>query len=267
MPTPRTPQLSVQLYSVRDALKADEDGTLARLAATGLRNVEVFDFVKRPKELADALARHGLGARTGHAGIAAPGQERDALERTFAAARTLGLETVYEPMVPASRWADAEQIARTADLLAEAASVAADHGLRVGYHNHSQEFTPTIDGVSAYEWFAARLDDTVDLELDVYWASAGGNDVVALLERLGTRVTALHIKDGAVIDDPFTSGAPFDHALTRQVPAGQGEIPVDAALAAAPNAAYAIVEFDTYAGDIFEGIAGSVAHLNAKGIA
>ncbi|MFD8571116.1 sugar phosphate isomerase/epimerase family protein [Streptomyces sp. NPDC059639] len=261
-----TPQLSLQLYSVRDALRADEDGTLARLAATGLRNVEVFDFVNRPEELAEALGRHGLTARTGHAGIAAPDQGRDALERTFAAAKTLGLETVYEPMVHADRWADAEHITQTAKLLNDAATIAADHGLRVGYHNHSQEFTPTVDGLSAYEWFVARLDDTVDLELDVYWASAGGNDAVALLGRLGDRVTALHIKDGAVIDDPFTTGAPFDIAQTRQVSAGQGEIPVDAALAAAPNAAYAIVEFDTYAGDIFEGIAGSVAHLREKGI-
>ncbi|MFJ4716489.1 sugar phosphate isomerase/epimerase family protein [Streptomyces sp. NPDC088785] len=259
------PQLSLQLYSVRDALRADEDGTLARLAATGLRNVEVFDFVDRPRELADALARHGLAARTGHAGIAAPGQGREALERTFAAARTLGLETVYEPMVHADRWADAERIQQTATLLNDAAVIAADHGLRVGYHNHSQEFTPTVDGLSAYEWFVARLDDAVGLELDVYWASAGGNDPVALLGRLGDRVTALHIKDGAVVDDPFTSGAPFDIALTRQVPAGRGEIAVDAALAAAPNAAYAIVEFDAYAGDIFEGIAGSIAHLRAQG--
>ncbi|MEU6841168.1 TIM barrel protein [Streptomyces sp. NPDC046716] len=261
-----TPQLSLQLYSVRDALKADEDGTLARLAATGLRNVEVFDFVDRPQELADALAGHGLRARTGHAGLAAPDQGRDALERTFAAARILGLETVYEPMVAASRWADAEGIDRTATLLNEAATIAADHGLRVGYHNHSQEFTPTVDGLSAYEYFVSRLADPVELELDVYWASAGGHDAVALLGRLGDRVTALHIKDGAVIDDPFTTGDPFDIAQTRQVSAGQGEIPVDAALAAAPNAAYAIVEFDTYAGDIFEGIAGSVAHLREKGI-
>ncbi|MER5946748.1 sugar phosphate isomerase/epimerase [Streptomyces sp. NPDC001904] len=261
-----TPQLSLQLYSVRDALKADEDGTLARLAATGLRNVEVFDFVTRPGELADALGRHGLTARTGHAALAAPGQGRDALERTFAAARTLGLETVYEPMVHADRWADAEAIEQTAKQLNDAAAIAADHGLRVGYHNHSQEFTPAVEGRTAYEWFVSRLDDTVELELDVYWASAGGHDAVALLGRLGDRVTALHIKDGAVIDDPFTSGDPFDIALTRQVPAGQGEIPLDAALATAPNAAYAIVEFDTYAGDIFEGIAGSVAHLREKGI-
>ncbi|MCX4850303.1 sugar phosphate isomerase/epimerase [Streptomyces sp. NBC_00893] len=263
MPTSR---LSLQLYSVRDALHADEDGTLARLAEIGLRNVEVFDFVHRPRELADALARHGLAARTGHAAIASPGQTPDTLRRTFDAAQVLGLETVFEPMVPAARWAEALEIDRTASLLNEAAAVAAGHGLRIGYHNHAQEFTPTIDGMNAYDRFVERLDAEVGLEVDVYWASAGGKDAVGLLRRLGPRVRALHIKDGAVIDDPHTSGAPFDVALTRQVPAGQGEIPLAAALAAAPDTAWAVVEFDHYAGDMFEGVAGSVAYLNEKGI-
>jgi hypothetical protein len=38
------------------------------------------------------------------------------------------------------------------------------------------------------------------------------------------------------------------------------------ALAAAPDTAWAVVEFDHYAGDMFEGVAGSVAYLNEKGI-
>ncbi|MFE6667419.1 sugar phosphate isomerase/epimerase family protein [Streptomyces sp. NPDC057697] len=259
-------RLSLQLYSLRDQLRTDEEGTLARLGELGLCNIEVFDFVDRPQELADALARHGLTARTGHAALAAPDRTPDMLRRTFDAAQMLGLETVFEPMVPAARWAEAREIDRTASLLNEAASLAADHGLRVGYHNHAQEFTPTIDGVNAYDRFVRRLDAEVGLEVDIYWASAGGRDVVGLLRRLGSRVRALHIKDGAVIDDPHTSGAPFDIALTRQVPAGQGEIPVDAALAVAPGTAWVIVEFDHYAGDMFEGVAGSVAYLHKKGI-
>ncbi|MFD8717686.1 sugar phosphate isomerase/epimerase family protein [Streptomyces sp. NPDC059629] len=262
-----TPQMSVQLYSVRQALEADEDATLARLAALGLSNVEAFDFVHRADELADALSRHGLSARTGHAGfLTADGASAAALDETFRAARRLGVEILFDPFVPASRWADEEQITRTATLLNQAAERAADHGLRVGYHNHSQEFVHTVAGVNAFDCFAGLLNPEVALEVDLFWASAGGYDVVSLLDRLGSRVRALHIKDGAVIDDPFTSGAPFDPAGTGQVAAGRGQIRLDASLDAARYAEYAIIEFDHYDGDIFEGIAAGVSYLNGKGI-
>jgi sugar phosphate isomerase/epimerase len=263
-----TPQLSVQLYSVRHALEADQDATLGRLAALGLSNVEAFAFVHRADELADALARHGLSARTGHAGFLSPdGAAAASLDDTFRAARRLGVEILFDPFVPAARWADEEEIGRTAALLNEAAERAADHGLRVGYHNHSQEFVHTVAGVNAFDFFADRLNPEVALEIDLFWASAGGNDVVSLLERLGPRVRALHVKDGPVIDDPFTSGAPFDPADTGQVAAGRGQIRLDESLAAAPHAEYAVIEFDHYDGDIFEGVAAGVTYLNGKGIA
>ena len=263
-----TPQLSVQLYSVRQALDADEDAALGRLAALGLTNVEAFGFVHRAGELADALARHGLSARTGHAGFLSPDSASATdLDDTFRAARRLGAEILFDPFVPASRWADEQEIARTAALLNEAAERAADHGLRVGYHNHSQEFVHTVGGINAFDRFADLLNPEVALEIDLFWAAAGGNDVVALLNRLGSRVRALHVKDGPVIDDPFTSGAPFDPADTGQVPAGRGQIPLAAALDAAPHAEYAVIEFDHYDGDIFEGIATGISYLKGKGIA
>ncbi|MFF7474152.1 TIM barrel protein [Streptomyces sp. NPDC008092] len=263
-----TPQLSVQLYSVRQALESDEDTALGRLAALGLTNVEVFGFTHRADGLADALARHGLSARTGHAGFLSPdGAPGTGLDDTFRAARRLGVEILFDPFVPASRWAGEKEIARTAALLNEAAERAAGHGLRVGYHNHSQEFVHTVAGVSAFEYFADLLDPEVALEIDLFWAAAGGNDVVALLGRLGSRVRALHVKDGPVIDDPFTSGAPFDPAGTGQVAAGRGQIPLAASLAAAEHAEYAVIEFDHYDGDVFEGIATGISYLKGKGIA
>ncbi|MFD0304569.1 sugar phosphate isomerase/epimerase family protein [Streptomyces sp. NPDC127119] len=266
-----TPQLSLQLYSVRHALEADQDAALARIAGLGLSQVEVFGFVRRAEELSGALDRHGLTARTGHAELLSTqrpdGADVPSLDDTFAAAERLGLELVIDPFVPPARWIDAKEIARTAALLNEAADRAAEHGLRVGYHNHSQEFVHTVDGSSAFEYFVSLLDPGVDLEIDLYWASAGGKDVVGLLQRLGARVKALHVKDGAIIDDPFFSGVPLDPADTRQVAPGQGQVPLDEALAAAAHAEFAIIEFDHYDGDIFEGIEAAVRYLAARGIA
>lgn len=267
------PQTSVQLYSAVRELAADLDGTLARLAALGLRNVEAFGFVDRADELAAALARHGLRAPTGHAMLASTTVQQGDLvidvpgrEVTFDAAAALGVTTVFDPFVPPDRWTTPDGVAHTAELLNAAAAAAKGFGLRVGYHNHSHEFVTEIDGVTAYERFVADLDESVCLELDVYWAAVGGQDVPALIERLGPRLTALHVKDGPLVAEPFASGRPFDPTTLGQVPAGQGAIPLDAIVSVATFAEYAVIEFDHFDGDIIDGIGASAEYLRTRGI-
>jgi len=84
----------------------------------------------------------------------------------------------------------------------------------------------------------------VVLELDTYWAAVGGQDVPALLRRLGDQVRLLHLKDGPIETDTAT-----------QLPVGSGAMPVAEILRAACAVELAVLEFDDYAGDVFEGIA------------
>lgn len=267
-----TPLLSLQLYTVRQALDADLDGTLARIAELGFRNVEAFDFVRRAPELASAFSRHGIAAPTAHAplvtevlnwgGQAVPAPTND---EVFDAAATLGASIVIDPMVAPDRWASADEVRRTAELLNAASERAKARGLVVGYHNHSQEFHHVFDGVAAYELFVSELDPAVVLELDAYWAAVGGQDVPALAARLGDRLKAVHVKDGSIGYDPFRPGATPGGDLGQAL-AGQGEVPLAAVLDAASALDYAVVEYDAYAGDVFEGIAGTAAFLAERGI-
>ncbi|PPL16419.1 sugar phosphate isomerase/epimerase family protein [Microterricola pindariensis] len=270
----RSPELSVQLYTVKDQLEADLDGTLGRLAGMGLRLVEAFDFVRRPAELAEAFATHGLSSPTGHATLLSDEIRLgelvypvDSHETIFAAAKTLGVETVIDAFIPLERWQTEEGVADIATRLNAAARSAAEHGLRVGYHNHSQEFVASFGGRSAFEHFADQLDDEVVLEVDLFWAATAGQDVPALLSRLGERVVAVHAKDGIPGVNPFIPGAAtFDPAALDQRPAGLGEVPILASLAAAPSVRYAVIEFDAYKGDIFEGIETGVKFFAENGI-
>lgn len=268
------PQLSIQLYTVNDQLVADPDGTLARLAAMGIRQVEAFAFVDRADALAESFAEHGLQARTGHAPLASTEIRRGdtvlpvpALGDVFAAAKTLGMEYVIDPFVPIERWQDGDQIKATATRLNAVGKQAADHGLKVGYHNHAQEFVADIDGVSGYEHFASLLDDDVILELDLFWAATARQDPVALLGRLGDKVKAQHIKDGVIGENPFVAGAAMlDKASLDQRPAGQGEVPLLASLAASPSTELAVIEFDYVPGDIFDAVQASVDFLTGNGV-
>lgn len=239
--------LSVQLYSVRDAVAEDLPGTMARLAGLGFRNVEPYNFVALAEELRRAMDATGLEAPSGHAPLL-----REDREEIFAAAVKLGIGTVIDPYLSAEHWQTEEQIAATASALNAAAAAGAAHGIRVGYHNHEWELRTRINGTTALELLAAQLDPGVVLEVDTYWAAVGGEDPVALLDRLGSRVKLVHLKDGPVSRD-----------TAAQQPAGQGAMPIDAVLEAAVRNGVetGVVEFDAYTGDLFEALGASLAYL------
>ena len=265
-----TPELSIQLYSVRDAYQADLPGTLDKLAKIGLRNVEAFGFVGRAAELRAALDAAGLRAPSGHAPFLSD-QLRfgdtvvdvPPFESVLDDAAELGIEILIDPMIGPERWKSRDEVEKTADRLNAVVDRAAERGIRVGYHNHSQEFHHSFDGLTAYETFVSLLDERVLLEVDVFWAATGKQDVVALLERLGDRVRLLHAKDGIIGADPFLDGP--DTVLDQRV-AGTGDLDLPAILAAAPSAEFAVIEFDTFDGDIFDAISQSADFLRAEGV-
>jgi sugar phosphate isomerase/epimerase len=230
-------ELSVQLYTVRDALAEDFVGTLGKLAAFGFTQVEPFALLSFADELRNGLASNGLTAPTTHMHLL--DEDQDAI---FSLAAELGIQTVIEPYVDPARWQSEANISEVASELSAAASKAAGYGLRVGYHNHHFELESKISGVHGLEVLADRLAAEVVLEVDTYWAYAGGADVPALITRLGDRVVALHLKDG-------------DGSLdtTKQVPLGSGVLPVWDIIAAAPDA-LRVVELDDSETDLLEAV-------------
>lgn len=248
MPTSNPPAL--QLYSVREQLPGDRKGVLERVAAAGYGAVEAFSVLEDTDGLRADLDAAGLTVCSVHA-IPSGEQAADVL----AAAKTLGAGTVIVPYLPPGRFATAESVAGVAGELNEMAARAADAGLRFGYHNHNFELSSRVNGQPALEVLAESLDDSVLLEVDTYWAAVGGQDVPALLGRLGDRVRYLHVKDGPITeDDPMTA-------------VGAGRMPVGEILAAAPFAEWHIVELDRCATDMLTAVEQSLQWLAEHGLA
>lgn len=264
-------RLSLQLYTFRDALAADAPAALARIAEMGFTAVEAFGFVGRAAELRSELDAAGLVSPSGHASFLSeklePGAETVSLppiEHVLDEAAALGVEILIDPYLPREAWLAADDIRRTADLLNSYVDLAVQRGIRLGYHNHSHEFHADFDGASGFELLAAHLDPRVVLEVDVYWAAIAGQDVAALLRRLGGQVRLLHAKDGYLTPDPHhpdTAGAPLDQRI-----AGTGEVDIAGYLNAAPDAEYTIVEFDSFDGDLFDAADKSAAYLQSLGV-
>lgn len=248
MPTSNPP--AVQLYSVREQLPGDRKGVLRRIAAAGYGAVEAVSVLSDPDGMRADLDAAGLTVCSVHA--IPSGEQADGL---LAAAKTLGAGTVIVPHLPPARFATAESIAGVATELNQMAARAADAGLRFGYHNHDFELSSIVAGRPALEVLASSLDDGVLLEIDTYWAAVGGQDVPALLRRLGDRVRFLHVKDGPITrEDPMTA-------------VGAGRMPIAEILAAAPSAEWHIVELDRCTTDMLTAVEQSLQWLASHGLA
>lgn len=243
-----TTQLSVQLYSVREALAQDLLGTLQRLADLGFALVEPFDIASFDG-LAAGLGSAGLTAPTAHAHFI--GEVDLAL---FGLARDLGVDTLIDPFVAPDRWQTQDGIEGIARQLNAASRAASPFGLTVGYHNHSHELESILDGVTALEAFSRLLDPGVMLEIDTYWVAAAGVDPIALLGRLGSVVSALHLKDGPATKDD-----------KDQVAVGSGSLPIADIINAAPTA-LRVIELDDSRNDLFQAVTDSYSWLVANGL-
>ncbi|WP_406690433.1 sugar phosphate isomerase/epimerase [Saccharopolyspora sp. ID03-671] len=234
------PTLSVQLYSVRDELAADQPGTLSRLAEIGFRHVEPFGLgsltrsqderLAAARELRADLDAAGLAVSATHAALPSVAELAEECAE-------LGADTAFIPhprQVPGfgeETFGDTASLDAFADTLGQAAADAPP-GLTLGYHNHWFEWAP-LPGGPAYDRFWQRTHSDLRAELDAYWAQAAGANPAEVLRSLGERAIAVHLKDGPATRD------------TPQTPLGTGALDVVEVLDAAREAPWHVAEIDT----------------------
>jgi sugar phosphate isomerase/epimerase len=242
------PSISLQLYSVRDALEQDVQATIDRIASIGYTQVEAsYRTLSASPRLGPAIRAAGLTSPSMTGTLVGA-----ARAPVFETAKELGAHAVIDTLVREEHWMTETDIARTADELNAAAGEAAAYGLTVGYHNHWWELSHRFNGRTGLDVLVDALDPAVVLEVDAYWVAVGGQDVVPYVAKLGDRIRFLHVKDG-----------PVNHENKQQKPAGQGSLPIWDIVAALPELEIGVVEFDDYAGDMFGAIAESLSYLSA----
>jgi sugar phosphate isomerase/epimerase len=193
----KTPPLSgvgVQLYMLRDAMRADPDRTVARIAELGYREIEWWgNWGRTPAQVRALLDANGLTAPSSHIDHRALTPER--LPALLDAASTIGHRTLVVASTPSNQRA-ADDWKRMGQLLSDAGNAAKSRGIRTGYHNHEYEFA-THDGRTALDILMAESDPAVvDLEVDCFWAYKAGVEPTGLIRQYRERVTMLHLKDG-----------------------------------------------------------------------
>jgi sugar phosphate isomerase/epimerase len=205
----RLDKIGLQLYTVRDQMKADFEGTLARVAEIGYKEVEFAGYFNHsPADVKAILDRHGLSAPSTHISFENDDQWKAALD----GAKTIGHEYIVMPWIPAERRKTLDDWKNFAQVFNHAGQAAHDAGIQFAYHNHDFEF-PKLDGQVPYDVLLQNTDPKlVQLEIDLYWITKAGQDPLAYFSRWPGRVPLVHVKDSA---------GPPEH---KMVDVGQGKI-------------------------------------------
>lgn len=188
----RLDRIGVQLYTVRNEMAKDVDGTLGRISALGFEEVEFAGyFDETPQQIRRMLDRHGLTSPSTHIDLATITNE---LPQTIEAASIIGHQYIVMPYLDDAMRAQPDVYRKVADTLNEAGAEAQKAGIQMAYHNHNFEFV-AAGGTTGFELLMESCDPKlVQMELDLCWAASANQDPVALFERYPGRFPMVHVK-------------------------------------------------------------------------
>jgi sugar phosphate isomerase/epimerase len=244
-------QAGLELYTVRDLMGADFEGTVAKVAAIGYKEIEPATGYGNlePKQFRAMLDRYGLSMPSTHSGAT----EGPDLEKTLEGFQIMGMKyteisgprpagggrapgsapkKAATPPAPAAPGRGAagmtlEAAKRNAAQLNEHGTLSKKFGMKILVHNHTGEFAPLADGgLRQYDVLLAETDpDLVAMQLDIGWASVAGQDVLAMFRRNPGRFELWHVKDATGIKamDPKATMAERQRTAAL-VPVGLGEV-------------------------------------------
>ncbi len=188
----RIANIGLQLYTLRYEMMQDFEGTLAKVAELGYKEMEFAGYHNRSaREVRRILDNNGLVSPAAHIQWAAVSTD---IQREIDFAAELGQQYIVIPyLTPDERTFDHYQ--RLVETLNTAGETCRDAGLKIAYHNHAFEFE-TTNGIIPYDYILEQTDpDLVDMELDLYWIANADIDALTYFANHPGRFSMLHVKD------------------------------------------------------------------------
>lgn len=256
----KSKNFAMQLFSVRDAVAKDLEGTLRKLRSIGYNQLEIYGyngtfFGKTPKEFKTILANTDMKVISSHHvsgyGMKMKGSLQDNWKQTvedLAAidAKYMGCSYLF----PNER--TNEIYTALPDLLNSCGEATKGSGIQFIYHNHEFEFEKFGDTL-AYDHLLNKTDaNLVKMELDLYWICKAGKDPLAYFDKYPGRFPLWHVKDMSAAGE-----------ITE---VGNGTIDFAKIFAARKKAGlkHWFVEQDISKGDIFESLKSSHKFLSTQ---
>jgi len=188
--------VGLQLYTVRDAMKSDFEGTIAKVAQIGYKEVEFAGYFDHsPKDVKALLDKNGLTSPSCHVGY---GVVQSKWAEQIDAAHVIGHKYIVCPWIDEKQRNEPDGYKTAAELFDKAGEQARKAGVQFAYHNHTFEFVPSepLGGKLPYDFLLeSTKPDYVKMEMDLCWISVAGKDPIAYFDKYPGRFPLVHVKD------------------------------------------------------------------------
>ncbi len=219
----RIEKIGLQLYTVRDQMKGDFDGTIAKVASIGYKEVEFAGyFGHTPEQVRVVIDRNGLTSPSCHVEYAVLS---DKWPSVIESSKTIGQSYIVCPWIPEEIRKQPDGWKRAIDTFNHAGEISKKSGIQFAYHNHWFEFLP-VNGKLPYDMLLEQCDpDLVKMELDLCWITVAGADPLTYFNRYPGRFPLVHVKDMKKLPKVSASGGQdFGDSLKDMTAVGSGII-------------------------------------------
>lgn len=185
--------VALQLYSVRDFLSNDFEGTIQKIKDMGYDGVEFAGtYGKTAEEVKSICQKIGVTAISAHVAFNEMMQDPENIMKYYSeiGCKYIVIPYLTEEYRPGSP--KFNEVIEGAKVLGEAAK---KHGMKLLYHNHDFEFKK-IDGEYALDILYNKVSaDLLQTELDTCWVNVGGENPTEYVKKYAGRAPVLHLKD------------------------------------------------------------------------
>jgi sugar phosphate isomerase/epimerase len=187
--------IGIEMYSVREELKKDPEGTVRAVAKMGYEGLEFYapyyDWTEaQTKQMRKLLDDLGIRCFSTH--------NDDKFLRAENISRTRDMNLILGSKYIVQAWSDPkdslDKWKPVADTLNAAAEKVEPAGLKIGYHNHDAEFRP-LEGKRPIEIIAANTKKSIMLQLDTGTCLEAGSDPVEWIKANPGRIRSMHCKE------------------------------------------------------------------------
>ena len=200
------PKIGLQLYTLRNQVAEDLEGTLKHVADSGYDYLELFGygdrsyFGKPAVDFYSLVKANGLEIRSSHhltglANMPAQGTLTNGWEQAVEDAASAGQKFMVCAWLHPDERKTIDDYKRLTDLLNKAGETAKSSGIQFCYHNHDFEFQELDGEIPMYTMLDNADPELVKVELDLYWITKAGLDPVEFFNKYPGRTALWHVKD------------------------------------------------------------------------
>ncbi|WP_299664813.1 sugar phosphate isomerase/epimerase [uncultured Polaribacter sp.] len=194
--------IGLQIYSVREQLKIDFEGTMKKIAQIGYEQIESYGLgtngmyfkTMKPAYLKHLVSNLGMKLVSTHCGYFTYKNADKIIEASLIS----GVEYLTVPAIPRNMRGNIDHYKKVAENFNKIGEKCKAAGIKFTYHNHAFEFKK-LDGKIPMDTLLKETDaDLVFFEADLFWVVRAGYDPLKLITENSGRIVMFHVKDGVV---------------------------------------------------------------------